>query len=178
VQDFEKYLEEHKDDITALQVFYAQPYRARVRYRDIKDLAEKIKAPPRNWTPDRLWRAYGTLYRDKVRGASGQRILSDIVSILRFALHKEDERVPFADRVKARFGNWMAQQESSGRKFSGEQLKWLEMIRDHVAISLGVTIDDFDYQPFVQEGGLGKARQVFGGELPDILRELNEELAA
>ena len=42
----------------------------------------------------------------------------------------------------------------------------------------GVNIDDFDYAPFVEKGGLGKARQVFGNELSGLLAELNEALAA
>ena len=31
------------------------------------------------------------------------------------------------------------------------------MIRDHVAASLEIEVDDFDYTPFAEEGGLGKA---------------------
>ena len=36
------------------------------------------------------------------------------------------------------------------------------MIRDHVATSLEIGIEDFDDVPFVQEGGRGRASQVFG----------------
>ena len=32
--------------------------------------------------------------------------------------------------------------------------------------------------PFVQEGGLGRANQVFGDELGPLLQELNQVLAA
>lgn len=38
--------------------------------------------------------------------------------------------------------------------------------------------EDLDYTPFNQEGGLGKARQLFGGQLPKLLEDLNEALAA
>lgn len=34
------------------------------------------------------------------------------------------------------------------------------------------------YSPFSQRGGLGKAHQLFGSELPGLLDELNEALAA
>jgi type I restriction enzyme R subunit len=43
---------------------------------------------------------------------------------------------------------------------------------------LAIATDDFDYVPFVQHGGLGKARQVFGQNLGPLLNELNEVLAA
>jgi len=54
----------------------------------------------------------------------------------------------------------------------------LELIRDHITAALAITPEDFEYEPFVQRGGLGKAYQVFGGELPKLLEEMNEQLAA
>ncbi len=178
VQSFEQYIAEHKDEIEALQFFYSQPYARRLTYKDIKALAEAIQAPPRRWTPERLWQAYQQLDQSKVRGAGGQRLLTDIVSLVRFALHTQPELVPYAEHVRERFQNWLAQQGNKGRKFNEEQLRWLQMIRDHVANSMEVELDDFDLTPFVEQGGLGKAGQVFGKELPAIIRELNEALSA
>jgi type I restriction enzyme, R subunit len=178
VVSFETFLAEHKDEIAALQFFFAVPQRRRLHYGDIKELAGAITAPPRSWTPDKLWRAYELLDKDKVRGASGQRLLTDIVSLVRFALHQDGELVPHAERVNARFENWMAQQANTGRTFSAEQAAWLQMMRDHVAASWEIEMDDFDSVPFSQEGGLGKAMQVFGKELAGIIEQLNEAVAA
>lgn len=178
VMSFETFLQEHKDEITALQFFFSVPHRDRLHYGDIKELAKAITAPPRSWTPDKLWHAYELLDKDKVRGASGKRLLTDIVSLVRFALHQEGELIPHAERVKERFENWMAQQANAGRKFSPEQAAWLQMIRDHVAASWEIEIDDFDNVPFIQEGGLGKAMQVFGKELLKLLQQINEAVAA
>lgn len=178
VADFERFIEENKDEIDALQFFYAQPYRRRLSFKDIKALAEAIKAPPRSWTPEKVWRAYETLSRDKVRGASGKRLLSDIVSLVRFATHKDDELVPYGEQVRERFERWMLQQRDQGRAFTPDQRRWLEMMRDHIATSLEMTVEDLDYAPFAGEGGPGRAAQVFGGELRGLLDELNEVLAA
>ncbi|MBI5710655.1 MAG: DEAD/DEAH box helicase family protein [Candidatus Eisenbacteria bacterium] len=178
VASFEKFIADNKDEIDALQFFFSVPHRDRLRYDDIKALAATIKAPPRSWTPEVLWRAYEVLEKDKVRGASGRRLLTDIVSLVRFALHQDTELVPHAERVRARFENWMARQANRGRTFTEQQVRWLEMMRDHVATSLEIGIEDFDDVPFVQEGGLGRANQVFGKELEPLLRELNEVLAA
>jgi type I restriction enzyme R subunit len=52
------------------------------------------------------------------------------------------------------------------------------MIRDHIAANLGIDPTDFDLAPFSQEGGLGKAHQVFGAELKTIVDEVNKALAA
>lgn len=178
VQSFESYLAEHKDEIDALQFFYSQPHMRRLRYDEIRALADAIGSPPRNWTPQRLWMAYEQLDRSRVRGASSSRLLTDIVSLVRFALHKENELVPYADQVQQRFENWLAQQATAGRKFTDEQGQWLAMIRDHVAQSLELDLDDFDLTPFVEHGGLGKASKLFGKDLKVIVRELNEVLAA
>jgi type I restriction enzyme R subunit len=178
VTSFEQYITEHKDEIDALQFFFAQPFARRLSFRDIRALADAIKAPPRAWTAERLWHAYETLDKHKVRGASGRRLLTDIVSLVRFATHRDDELVPFGDKVKARFDSWMAQQSNGGRTFTADQRHWLEMIRDHIATSVEMTVDDLDFAPFAEEGGRGRAAQVFGSGLDQLLEELNGALAA
>lgn len=57
-------------------------------------------------------------------------------------------------------------------------MRWLEMIKDHIAGNLSIDADDFEYSPFVQEGGLGKFYQLFGAEVSTLLEELNKQLAA
>ena len=52
------------------------------------------------------------------------------------------------------------------------------MIRDHIAASVEMTVDDLDYAPFAEEGGLGRAKRIFGDRLGPLLDELNEVLAA
>lgn len=177
VESLEKFIQEHKDEITALQILYSRPYSQRLTLKGIKDLAAAIEKPPRGWTPQVLWRAYETLEKSRVRGAGGK-VLADIVSLVRFALHQDNELRPFHDQVNERFVQWMAQQEKKGRRFTDEQRQWLEAIRDHIATSLAIQVDDFDYVPFAQRGGLGKANQVFGEDLGPLLNEMNEVLAA
>ncbi len=178
VQSFEQFLEEHRDEYEALRVFYSQPYQERLKYADIKALAEAIGAPPRSWTPEKLWRAYETLGKSVRGGGSSKRLLTDLVSLVRVALHRDDELVPFAARVEERFDHWLTQQRNAGREFTDEQLRWLEMMRDHIETSAEVTVDDFDYAPFAEQGGLGAARRVFGADLRSVLEGLNQELSA
>ena len=117
-----------------------------------------------------------------MKGASGKRILTDLVSLVRYAIHQDNELVPFPERVNANFNAWLARHvgpASAGQKpFTPEQVKWLEMIRDHIAANLGIERDDFEYAPFSQHGGLGKVHQLFGDRLESIIEELNETLAA
>jgi type I restriction enzyme R subunit len=178
VQSFKEFIEANKDEITALQILYSRPYAKRLQRADLKKLAELIKAPPRSWTPEKLWNAYETLERSKVRGAGSTRLMTDLVSLVRHALGQDDELVPFKELIDERFQSWLAQQGNQGRKFTDEQRQWLELIRDHIAANLAIEIDDFDYVPFTQRGGVGRAYQVFGDDLERVLNELNEVLAA
>ena len=103
VDSFERFIADNKDEIDALQCFYGTPYTKRLRFSDLKTLADEIKAPPRAWTPEKLWRAYETLDRDRVRGASAQRLLTDLVSLVRFAMDQDDELTPFGEHVRGAF---------------------------------------------------------------------------
>jgi type I restriction enzyme R subunit len=177
VESWERFCEEHRDEVTALQILYARRQSQRVTFREVKELALTIGRPPYQWTPERLWHAYEALDRSKVRG-SGERVLTDLVSLVRVALHQDDELIAYPDLVKERYHAWHLQQENAGRVFTTEQLAWLERIRDHVAASLLITPDDFSYTPFIEAGGLGRAVHVFGASLGPLLEEINEVLAA
>ena len=177
VASFQEFIRQHRDEITALQVLYSRPYRQRLRNEDIHDLADMLKSPPRGWTEQTLWDAYRRLDGSKVRG-SGQRILTDIVSLVRFAVGQDDELVPFADRVRERFAEWMARQEVNARPFTDEQRRWLEAIRDQIAASVSVGLDDLQLAPFAQWGGPARAYALFGDRLQPLLDELNRELVA
>jgi len=177
VESFQQFIEDHKDEITALQVLYSRPYSQRLTFREIKELAKAIGRPPHRWTPEQLWEAYDTLDHSKVRGSPG-RVLTNIVSLVRYALHQDNELVPFPDVVHQRFDEWMAAQEAGGRTFTDEQRVWLERIGDHIAASLAITAEDFEAVPFVQHGGLGKAYELFGDQLTPLLDELTGVLAA
>jgi type I restriction enzyme R subunit len=178
IQSFEQFIAEHKDEITALQVLYSQPYKHRLTFEAVKELADAIEKPPYLWNESQLWNAYAALEKSKVKGATGRRILTDLVSLVRFAIHQDNELIPFPERVNANFKAWLVRQESSGKPFTGEQRRWLEMIRDHIAANLGIEPDDFNYAPFVQAGGLGKVHLLFGDQLDRLVSELNLVLVA
>ena len=176
VESFEQYIRDNVDQITALQILFGRPYRKRLTYEQIKELADAIKLPPRSWTPDLLWEAYQRLDKSKVT-ASKSRVLADLVSLVRFATRKEGQLVPFQEKVEERFASWQKQQENQGVSFTEQQRMWLTMIRDQIGSSLEIDVEDFDYTPFNQHGGLGRAAQLFGDRLPSLLDELNEALA-
>ena len=62
--------------------------------------------------------------------------------------------------------------------FSEEQMEWLRLIKDHIAVSLSIEPEDLDLNPFDRRGGLGRFYEVFGEQYEEILTEMNLELVA
>ncbi|HEV2462250.1 MAG TPA: DEAD/DEAH box helicase family protein [Acidobacteriaceae bacterium] len=180
VQSFEQFLRDNKDEIEVLQILYSKPYAVGLSLKQVKALAALIEKPadgaPRA-TPDQLWRAYQRIDGTHVRGSRTE-VAADMVNLVRFGLKQKGELMPRRAEVDERFSAWLKEQMSAGASFTADQLRWLEAIRDHIAASLTVDEEDFDYDPFVQWGGLGKAQQVFGERFIPLLTELNEVLAA
>jgi type I restriction enzyme R subunit len=79
INDFRAWMEAHKDEITALQIFYNQPWRRReVTYSLIKEVVEKLKADKPLLAPLHVWRAYESLDRQAYR--NGKPAKNELVS--------------------------------------------------------------------------------------------------
>ena len=183
VASFEKFIKDHKDELTALQIIYSKAYKRRhLTYAAIRQLADALTKEWHTPSPDQVtaevWTAYQQLEQAKVKGLSPQRLLTDIVSLVRFAVGQQVVLEPFADLVDERFQRWLESKTKTGKKFSDEQVRWLTEIKDHVASSLNIEMEDFDEVPFSQHGGRLKVFQLFGENLSSVLTELNEVLVA
>lgn len=179
VQAFRDYLAQNHAQIAALQILYSRSYAQRLTEPLLKELEKKLRDTHATWTEDRLWDAFAVTAPAKVKGRSQAGRFADLVSLVRFALAQQPVLEPFADSVQVRFDSWLAQKTASGTvAFTTDQRAWLELIRDHIATSLAIEPDDFGYSPFAQRGGLGRAHQLFGAQLPALLDELNATLAA
>lgn len=75
---------------------------------------------------------------------------------VRFALEQQSVLKPFAESVVGRFGEWMMDKAKAGVIFTPEQLAWLNLIRDHIATTTSMDVEDFDYAPFLQHDGLAR----------------------
>lgn len=149
--------------------------RVRPRYEDVEALESAMRSLPGGWQVDVLWQAYAAVDPSRVTPVDEPET-ADLVSLMRYALHEADQLVPHAERVRGKFAAWMEAQEARGRSFTAEARRWLEMMRDHVAGTVELGLEDFELTPFREAGGIGKARMVFGKELPALVRELDEVL--
>ena len=173
---FKQFIEENRDELTAIQIIYSKPYGQRhLTYQQVQQLAQAIEQPPYRFTKEELWQAYERLDQSKVRGSGPHKLLTDIISLVRFAIGDTATLEPYKETVDQQFQEWLTNQE---KEFSQEQIAWLEMIKDHIATSLRIEMDDFENIPFQAKGGAIKVYQLFGDALNTILEALNEQLAA
>jgi type I restriction enzyme R subunit len=89
----------------------------------------------------------------------------------------DDELVPYPERVRQRYEDWLAAQEAGGRAFTPEQRWWLDHIAETIGVNLAATMDDFQQGELFERGGWIAARRLFGAELPALIDELNDALA-
>jgi len=181
VTGWRDYIEEHKAEITALQVLYSHDASAKVTFEELRELAERIKRPPHNWTPDLLWNAYAALEADlqpkHVRRAD-RHTVTDLIALVRFTLDQDIELVPYSQTVHERYAGWLAQQEQSGVTFTERQRWWLDRIAEVIAQSAGVTADDLEKSPFTERGGIDGVVGDLGPRAAELLRQMNDELTA
>jgi type I restriction enzyme R subunit len=178
VSDFRQFIADNKDEITALQILYNQPYGARgLTRQQLQELAQALQRPPHLWTEEKLWQAYAQLEKDKVRGVNTQRVLTDLIALVRHALQPEGELAPYPAQVQARYAAWLAAQAGAGKQFSAEQRWWLDKIARHIGLNLQITPGDFEIDgDFVNKGGRWGAMDALGAEWQELLNEMNREL--
>ena len=180
IASFAEALARHRDEIAALGFFYQQPYQRRALTFDmLEELREHLSRPPLMLTTDRLWAAYARVQAGQVKGADRRRQLTDLVSLVRFALGLETELRPFADEVDRRFQAWIFRHNAQrATAFTPEQTDWLRRMKDHIASSCCIEREDFDYAELAGQGGLQRAWKLFGAELDVLMNEMNQELVA
>ena len=175
--DFGRFLDEHRDTLTALRILYGLPAATkRLSYASLEELRDAMMRPPWLLEPLALWSAYRRLQGEKVR-ANPARTLTDIVALVRFATGGADTLAPLSTDMAARFNLWLGREQRAGRLYTQEQLGWLEAIRDYLAANIEVTTADIQDQ-FEGRGGIIGARRAFGPRLDTLLDELQDALVA
>jgi len=176
VESWTQYLTKHRDEITAIQLMQ-EAKEQRVSFAEIQDLAERISRPPHNWTPDLIWSAYEAIDVGRVRH-SDRHTLTDLVSLIRFATHLDDELVPYSEQVHQRYAGWLAQQSQAGVTFSPAERWWLDKMVEVIAVSAGISPDDLDNAPFTERGGVDGAIRDLGSQAAPLIAQLNNTLTA
>ena len=135
ITDFKAYMEANKDELTALRIFYNQPYQRReITFTMIKEVMNKLKLEKPQFAPLRIWQAYEQL--EKVNGNSPKNELIALVSLIRRITEIDPVLTAYDQTVSRNFQDWVFKKQAGTLKFNEDQMNWLRMIKDYVATSV------------------------------------------
>ena len=162
-QDFQHYLEAHRDEIEALTIFYGQPHRRReLTYAMIREVLDRLKNDQPRLSPLRVWQAYALL--DEYKGRQPISELTALVALIRRVCGIDATISPYSETVRRNFPelDHDASQAAVGRNSMRSRWHGLRMIRDHIISSFHLDRDDLDMAPFDGKGGMGQMYKLFG----------------
>lgn len=158
---FEEFVKQNAEQIEAIEILLSRPSKWNTDV--LEDLRDKLR---RSDFPERdLQRGYELVYKKP---------LADIISIVKHALNNDVPIMTAQERVEN-----VMKKIIENHSLNEDQINWLSYIREHLIKNLAISQEDFEIMPiFERQGGLTKARQIFGDDLERLIREINEALAA
>ncbi|WP_301006278.1 type I restriction endonuclease subunit R [Helicobacter sp. UBA3407] len=170
IAQFNEFILQHKDEITALSILYSQNYKNRhLTYEVIAELAHKLKQDSMDIPI--LWNAYKLRDKGKV-SKNPSKNLTNLISLVRYALKMDTELQDFAIGANARYNLWRGRCIKKGIAFSPEQEEFLELIKEYIIANGCAEIKDIQ-EICADLGGIYRAKAIFKDSLPNLVEELS-----
>ena len=157
---FEKYCNEHQDEIEALRMIYnnnGEP----LTYALLKDLENKLKMANNKFQTSRLWNSYAIVSPQSVKKYTTKEekeALTNIIQLVRFANHQIEKLESLYPLAQQRFNLWYGQMQ---RTVTETQIAIIRQIVDYIASNGACTIKDIIDDDKTRAAQLIKA---FGGK--------------
>ena len=156
IESFSRFVRENKDKVEAIKILLERP--SDWGTRALHELRRKLRE--NRFTEDKLRKAY-------------HNEMADIISMVKHAANEENPLLTAQERVDRAI-----KRITEGMEFTEEQLKWLNLIKAHLEVNLAIDQEDFDNIPaFSRKGGWKAASKVFDN-LEELLKKINEAVAA
>ena len=167
---FNKFILQHKYEITALSILYSQNYKNRhLTYEVIAELAHKLEQDSMNIS--NLWNAYELCDTAKMSNDPSKK-LTNLISLVRYALKIDTELQDFAIGANARYNLWRGRCKKKGITFNPEQEEFLKLIKEHIIENGYAEIKDIQ-EICADLGGIYRAKAIFKDSLPSLVEELS-----
>lgn len=160
---FARFVKENPAKVEAIEILLDRPQEWSTEA--LEELMKKLSSTSERFTVENLQKAHQVQYH---------KALVDIISMVKHAAREQEPLYTAAERVRNAFDRL-----TRGKQFTDEQSQWLQRIREHLVANLTIDKDDFEVVPiFTHFGGWGRANRIFNNQLDDIIRDLNEAIAA
>lgn len=158
---FALFIHENKDKIEALSILLNKP--RQWSFGALQGIRDALK---RN--------SFEEKEVQKAHARSGHKAMADIISMIKNAENYSHPLYTAEERVNRVIGDIC-----QGFAFNSEQLLWLGYIGEHLKTNLALEKGFFNTVPiFTRNGGLTRARQVFGPQLDQLINEINFKITA
>ena len=155
LDSFVAYVNENEDRIEAIRIACTRPSdMIRAQLRELK-----LELDKENFTESSL--------NEAASAVSNERIVADIIAFVRRAVLKTP-LVNHDDRVKMAFSKLI-----SAHHFNKMQLDLLEKIKVYMLHESILNTETFEAPAFKMDGGFARFNKKFGGQLAEIIREIN-----
>lgn len=155
LDSFVAYVNENKDRIEAIRIACTRPSdMTRAQLRELK-----LELDKENFTESSL--------NEAASAVSNERIVADIIAFVRRAVLKTP-LVNHDARVKMAFSKLI-----SAHRFNKMQLDLLEKIKVYMLHESILNTETFEAPAFKMDGGFARFNKKFGGQLAEIIREIN-----
>lgn len=155
LDSFVAYVNENEDRIEAIRIACTRPSdMTRAQLRELK-----LELDKENFTESSL--------NEAASAVSNERIVADIIAFVRRAVLKTP-LVNHDDRVKMAFSKLI-----SAHHFNKMQLDLLEKIKVYMLHESILNTETFEAPAFKMDGGFARFNKKFGGQLAEIIREIN-----
>lgn len=171
IKNFREFININKDELDALSIIYNNSYKNRkLTYKSIDELNQKLKNE--NLYISDIWRAFAFTEKNKVKLIKNpEKQLTNLIQLVRFALGQDKELQDFSSIANSRFNLWRGRQIKKGITFSEEQDRFLEIIKDNIISNACIEVDDIQNMCY-DEGGIFKAKKLFGENLEPLLEDI------
>jgi len=157
---FEKYCDEHQDEIEALRMIYNNEGEP-LTYYILKDLENKLKMANNKFQSSRIWNSYAIVNPQSVKRHTTKEekeALTNIIQLVRFANHQIEKLESLYPLAQQRFNLWYGQMQ---RTVTETQIAIIRQIVDYIASNGACTIKDIIDDDKTRAAQLIKA---FGGK--------------
>jgi type I restriction enzyme R subunit len=160
---FAEFVRLHETNVQALQILLHRP--AEWNPAALKQLTDALVTAPEHFSEANLRRAFRhARHRDLV----------DIISMVKHAAADSSPLLTADERVNAAVAK-----VTEGLNLAADEQQWMGYIQLHLVQNLSIDRGDFEAVPILaSHGGWGRANRVFGGQLEQIVADLNRELVA
>lgn len=140
-QAFEKYIEEHKDEIEALRIIYNNEGEP-LTYATLKDLENKLKTENNKFNPHLLWNTYSIIKPNAVKKFSTleeKQAITNIIQLVRFAYHQINTLETLSSSAIQYFNLWCGQIH---RNITEQQANLIKQVVGYIVSNGTCTIND------------------------------------